>query len=114
MNNDLLIIPTDNFTKEYKRLAKKYPSIKTDLKLLVNDMRINPSQGVDLGHGIKKIRLAIKSKGKGKSGGARVISLNLFAEIELQKIILVAIFDKSENESISITVIKRIISESGF
>ena len=62
------------FDKEAKRLGKKYPSLKKDLIALGNGLLENPLLGVDLGNGFRKIRLAIASKGKGKSHGARVIT----------------------------------------
>ena len=55
-----------------KRLAKKYPSFKDDLKVFSDSLQGKPLQGDELTPGIRKIRMAIKSKGKGKSGGARV------------------------------------------
>lgn len=62
------------FDKQAKRLAKKYPSLKNDLSALVKTLADAPEQGVALGNGFYKIRLSITSKGKGKSGGARVIN----------------------------------------
>ena len=86
------------FEKELKRLSKKYPSLKSDFSLLLNSLKENPSQGVALGHDCYKIRMAISSKGKGKSGGARLISC---FKIVHQTVYLLTIFDKSEQESIS-------------
>ena len=65
---------TNNFIKELKPLAKKYRSLKTDLLALNESLRQSPIQGVSFGQGCYKIRLQISSKGKGKSGGARVIT----------------------------------------
>lgn len=64
----------DNFKKEAKKLLKKYVSLKTELAELFLELEINPSKGTPLGNNIYKIRLAITSKNKGKSGGARLIS----------------------------------------
>jgi mRNA-degrading endonuclease RelE of RelBE toxin-antitoxin system len=63
-----------NFEKEAKRLAKKFPSLKKDLLLLIESLEITPKQGEPLGNDFYKVRLAIASKGKGKSGGGRVIT----------------------------------------
>jgi mRNA-degrading endonuclease RelE of RelBE toxin-antitoxin system len=68
------IVPTPNFKKEAKRLKRKYPSLKNDLDALGNMLLISPTSGVHLGNGVHKIRMAIKSKGKGKRGGARVLT----------------------------------------
>jgi mRNA-degrading endonuclease RelE of RelBE toxin-antitoxin system len=62
------------FDKQAKRLAKKYPSLKKDLAELIKKLADDPEQGISLGNGFYKVRLAIASKSKGKSGGARVIT----------------------------------------
>jgi mRNA-degrading endonuclease RelE of RelBE toxin-antitoxin system len=62
------------FDKQAKRLSKKYPSFKRDLATLIDKLSEEPKQGTALGNNFYKIRLAIASKGKGKSGGTRVIT----------------------------------------
>ena len=69
----------------------------------------NPLEGVDLGAGVRKIRMAIKSKGRGKSGGARVITLNLHMDEETRKVTMLTVYDKSEKESISDAEISRLM-----
>lgn len=63
-----------DFDKEFKRLCKKYSSLKADLSALGKSLSENPDQGTSLGKGVRKVRMAIASKGKGKSHGARVIT----------------------------------------
>jgi len=92
------VVYTDNFERELKRLAKKYPSIKNDLESLIDDLEENPSQGTSIGRDCYKIRLAIASKGKGKSGGARVIT-HVYVAGKL--VYLLSIYDKSDKENIS-------------
>ena len=41
---------------------------------MIDDLEQNPLLGTDLGDGLRKVRMKITSKGKGKSGGARVIT----------------------------------------
>lgn len=65
---------TDNFKKEAKRLVKKYRSLKTEIASLISELEENPTKGTPLGNDIYKIRVAVKSKRKGKSGGVRVLS----------------------------------------
>jgi mRNA-degrading endonuclease RelE of RelBE toxin-antitoxin system len=65
---------TANFSKELKTLAKKYRSLQADLAQLITALEENPELGTPIGHGCYKIRLAIKSKGRGKSTGGRVIT----------------------------------------
>ena len=99
------IIFTFDFERNFKRLAKKYHSLKSDLLELINELRENPFVGESLGNNNYKIRLAIKSKGKGKSGGARIITYVLVRDNEVY---LVMIYDKSERSSVSIEEIKRV------
>jgi mRNA-degrading endonuclease RelE of RelBE toxin-antitoxin system len=87
-----------NFEKDFKRLAKKYPSLKSDLLQLIHSLKTDPTQGFSLGNSCYKIRMAIKSKGKGKSGGSRVIT---YLKIQESTIYLLTIFDKSEQDNIS-------------
>ena len=68
---------TQEFRKQAKRLAKKYRSLADDLQAFVDELFQNPNMGKDLGSGVRKIRMAVKSKGKGKSGGMRVITFNV-------------------------------------
>ena len=68
------LLTTSKFDKELKRLAKKYPSLKKEFSTLIFSLKENPTQGTSIGNNCYKIRLAIASKRKGKSGGARVIT----------------------------------------
>ncbi|MBR1785130.1 MAG: addiction module toxin RelE [Bacteroidales bacterium] len=89
------------FERELRRLAKRYRSIKDDYAQLLQDLQANPSKGVDMGDGIRKVRMAISSKGKGKSAGARVITYNVITRAEEGRVVLVTIYDKSELGSIT-------------
>ena len=95
------IILNNSFLKEVKRLAKKYYSFKEDLEALQNELKINPYSGVDLGNGLRKVRMAIKSKGRGKSHGARIITYILLISEDESEINLLTIYDKAERENIS-------------
>ena len=72
MNCKIYTFPS--FEREAKRLNKRYKSFKSDLKELMNELSSSPSLGADLGGGLRKVRMAIKSKGTAKSGGARIIT----------------------------------------
>lgn len=72
MNFEVLTLP--DFEKSAKILYKKYRSIRADIDNLITSLEENPFQGDELTPGIRKIRMAITSKGRGKSGGARVIT----------------------------------------
>lgn len=99
---------TDNFKKEAKRLTKKYPSLKTELAELFSELEENPTTGTPLGNDIYKIRLAIASKNKGKSGGARVLS---FVKVTLTTVLLFSIYNKGEVDSLSENEIKELIKD---
>lgn len=92
------IVNTSEFQKEIKHLAKKYPSLHNDFANFLKELSQNPFQGTSLGKNFYKVRLAIASKGKGKSGGARVITYLL---ITAQTVLLISIYDKSEKATIS-------------
>ncbi|MEO5673998.1 MAG: addiction module toxin RelE [Chitinophagales bacterium] len=92
------VIASENFKSEFKRLHKKYPSLKNDVNSLIIALETNPGLGSLLGKACYKIRLAIKSKGTGKSGDGRVISL---VRIRKEEVTLLSIYDKSEKETIS-------------
>lgn len=102
---------SDEFRRHFKRLAKKYPSLVNDYDLFKNELHKNPFQGVDLGGGTRKVRMSIASKGKGKRGGARVITFNLVQhEDETIEITLLTIYDKGEISSVTDKYIKWLIS----
>jgi len=96
------------FDRQLKRLLKKYPSLKSELIELVATLKNNPVYGSDLGNNCYKIRLAIASKGKGKSGGARVIT---HFYISGDSVILLSIYDKSEQSSISEKLILELLKQ---
>jgi len=95
MNCKILSIPP--FDKQLKRLIKKYPSLKKEYITLLDELENAPKKGTDIGKNCYKIRLAIKSKGKGKSGGARVITNFL---VKNNIVYMLSIYDKSEKENL--------------
>ncbi|SDE32545.1 mRNA-degrading endonuclease RelE, toxin component of the RelBE toxin-antitoxin system [Mucilaginibacter pineti] len=92
------ILLTPSFERELKKLSKKYLSLKGDLSVLLTLLKEDPTTGKSLGNDCYKIRLAISSKNKGKSGGARVIT---YVKIVDEVIYLISIYDKSDTDSIS-------------
>lgn len=100
---------SQRFRREIKQLGKHYPSIKSDLQRLANDLLINPYAGVDLGRGRRKVRVAIASKNKGKSGGARVITLNCLVEDGV--LVLLSIYDKQRRASVTPEEVEQYVSE---
>jgi len=100
------IIPIDKFKKEAKRLIRKYPSLKNELSELSLLLSTNPTAGTPLGNVSYKIRVAIKSKGTGKSGGARVIT---YVITENKEVYLLTIYDKADLDTIDDKTLKKII-----
>jgi mRNA-degrading endonuclease RelE of RelBE toxin-antitoxin system len=92
------VVPIPPFDRQLKRLSKKYPSLKQEYFELIESLEENPEQGTNLGNNCYKIRFAIESKGKGKSGGARVITNFVIADATVY---LLSIYDKSDKENIT-------------
>ncbi len=106
MKPQITTIP--KFDNQAKSLAKRYPSLKNDLKKLSDKLTNNPESGTLLFDDVYKIRMAIRSKNKGKSGGARVIYFNIFAQRkDRNEIVLLSIYDKGHQESISDSEIRK-------
>ena len=109
------IITTDNFRREAKKLIKKYRSLRDELQQLSEELEENPKLGTLITENVYKIRLAVKSKGKGKSGGLRIIT---YVDVEIQEIdedntnvYLLSIYDKSDYENISDKQLKSLIDD---
>ena len=105
------IVLADEFKRQFKRLAKKYPSLTDDFITFKKELTDSPLQGTDLGGGTRKVRMAIASKGKGKSGGARVITYNLQQTSNAVLVTLMSIYDKSEIDNVSDAYLRQLVSE---
>ena len=101
---------SERFFRELKRLSKKYPSLKKDMEGLKAELLMNPVLGTPLGRDCYKIRLAISSKGQGKSGGGRVITC---VKVERDNVYLLTIYDKSEKDDLAVNELKKILEEEG-
>ena len=106
------LIPSEEFSRQFKQLAKKYKSLGEDYKVLKDELLKNPLQGDDLGGGVRKIRMTISSKGKGKSGGARVLTLNVLVSNDTN-VTLLTIYDKGEIDNVSDQYIKWLVKQYG-
>ncbi len=99
------------FLKAIKKLSKKYRNIANDYEKLIDELEQNPFQGSDLGGGVRKIRMAISDKNRGKSGGARVITFTLSIDETSGEVTLLYIYDKEEMDSISAEKIKELLED---
>ena len=97
---------TTEFEKALKRLGKKYKSLKSDFENFLNELEQNPLMGDEIFPNCRKARIAIKSKGKGKSGGGRII---FYIEIVDENIVLLYAYDKSEIENVQTAFIEHIL-----
>lgn len=104
------VILTPDFKRLFKRLSKKYSSINDDLRDLISILELKPETGISLGYGIFKIRMAIRSKGKGKSGGARIITYLISKDREIY---LVHIYDKNQLENLTRDQIMILLKNAG-
>ncbi len=113
------IILVDDFKRDAKKLLKKFVSLKDELLALQTELLENPRIGTLIHENIYKIRLAVKSKGKGKSGGLRVISYVIEVEMQVEEnereqeisVFLLSIYDKSEMENISNKALQSLIDD---
>jgi mRNA-degrading endonuclease RelE of RelBE toxin-antitoxin system len=94
------------FEKSLKKLTKKYSSLKVEYINLIQSLKENPEQGKSLGKSCYKIRIAIKSKGKGKSGGARVITNYVVAD---DTVFLLSIYDKTDKDNLTDKELKELL-----
>lgn len=111
MNYSILTLP--DFDKEIKRLSKKYPSLKQDFANFLKELRSNPHAGIELAPGLRKVRMAIKSKGKGKSHGARIITFEMIINDNDGVLYLIYIYDKKEISSVKKEVLIQMLTDYG-
>ncbi|MCF8309658.1 MAG: type II toxin-antitoxin system RelE/ParE family toxin [Bacteroidales bacterium] len=99
---------TENFEREAKKLIKKYKSLKDEIDELIDSLQQKPFEGIHLGNNVYKIRLKVKSKGKGKRGGARVITK---VKIVDEMVYLFSIYSKGEKDDISDSEIQDLLKD---
>lgn len=105
------VIATKSFIRSAKSIARKYRSFNADYQKFVAELSENTAMGVDLGGGFRKVRMAISSKGKGKSGGCRVITFDMLEKNGC--LYLIYAYDKSDYDNVEMAVIKEIVAEMG-
>lgn len=109
---EIKIFIGSEFKSQFKRLAKKYISLKKDLITFQQDLLQNPELGTELFPNVRKVRIAITAKGKGKRGGGRIITYRLDKQADnVCEITLLTIYDKSEIENVSNEFIKYLLSQ---
>ena len=102
----------DEFARGAKALRKKYASFESDYETFLDELEKNPFSGEPLGKHTYKNRMAIASKGKGKSGGARVITYNVQQKADDEVLItLMTIYDKSDIDNVSDSYLRSLVQE---
>lgn len=101
---------SEEFRVAFKQLKKRHKSLADDFEQLLASLLLNPMQGVELEGGARKIRLAITSKGRGKSGGARVI---IRVRIVLDELQLLYIYDKADFDNINDAFLRDVMRRMG-
>lgn len=109
----VIVETSKSFNREVKRFARHYASFLHDLRNFEEELKQNPQLGTDLGNNIRKIRMQVTSKGKGKSGGMRVISVNVYASVTETTINLLYIYDKKEKSTIKKQEIVALMRQNG-
>lgn len=99
------------FKRNFKKLQKRYRKIDNDLEKLIEELEENPYIGTDLGNNLRKIRMAISDKGRGKSHGARVITYTVEVDEESGTVTLLAIYDKKDKATITENEIQALLDE---
>lgn len=94
-------------------MAKRYRGLVEDYENFLVSLEANPLQGTEIAPNIRKIRMAITAKGRGKSGGARVITCNALVSEQEGKIYLLLIYDKADASNIKMNAVKEIVKELG-
>ena len=80
--------------------------MKADYLAFLDELEKNPTMGDEIFPNCRKARIIIKSRGKGKRGGGRVI---FYFEVVEDKITLLYIYDKSEMENVQTAFIEHIL-----
>lgn len=109
----MIIETSPRFDRELKSLASHYHSVKQDFKNFLESLEKNPLQGSSLGKGIRKVRMTISDKERGKSGGARVLTYTALLAEDEGKLLLLTIYDKSSRSTMTDKEIKSLIKQCG-
>lgn len=102
---------TPVFEKSAKALSKRHRSFKKDLDELIDLLAESPFQGIELTPGLRKIRMSISSKGRGKSGGARVITYTVLTDVCSGKVYLLDVYDKADHSTVDVVLLRRLIAD---
>jgi mRNA-degrading endonuclease RelE of RelBE toxin-antitoxin system len=106
------VVPAESFQACVKQLKKRYQSIAEDLKVAIRSLQADPAIGnvIPNGEGARKLRVRNSSANKGKSGCFRLIYL--VQEVPRQRIVLLFVYSKSDQEDVELAELRRLIATS--
>ena len=99
---------SSDFQRAFKQLTKRYRSLPNDFGRVLSSLKENPYQGDELYDGMRKVRIAFTSKGRGKRGGGRII---IRLTIEDTCLSFLYIYDKADMGNVSDAYLDDIIIE---
>lgn len=98
------------FKRALKGLARRYPAVLDEIERLITRLEADERPGdkiPNVGYDVYKVRLKNPSAGRGKRGGFRVVYYVQMAD----RVILLTIYAKSQQEDISVEQIRRVIAD---
>jgi len=107
------IYTTTEFERSLKKLSKRYASMKEDYIRFLSELKVNPLMGTEIKYGLRKVRMAITSKQKGKRGGARVITHTVIYNTTDADVTLLQMYDKSDRANITDNELKALLKNNG-
>lgn len=102
----------DTFLKRVKALRKKYPNVSRDVDPIIDQLEVGETPGDQLQNFdpyiVYKVRVPNRDAQRGKSGGYRV----LYYLHTVEKIYLIYIYSKSEQDDVPDSLILAIIKDA--
>jgi mRNA-degrading endonuclease RelE of RelBE toxin-antitoxin system len=107
----ILVIALPVFTQNTRRLKKKYRSILQDIEPTIAQLESGETPGdqvMGIGYPVFKVRVKNSDAQRGKSGGYRI----LYYLKTPDRILLLTLYSKSEQDDIAAEDLRKIIEES--
>ena len=103
------VVLTRSFKRSIKRLAKRFPYVKADVRTAIQTLLQSPNLGVRIpgGSGVRKLRVRNTNLGKGKSSGYRL--LYYAASQPVSVIYLLLLYAKSDRDDVTMRELKRLL-----
>jgi len=105
------VVYATSFKRSLKKLEKRYPHVKDDVRAEIRELLQSPRKGVVVrsGTGVRKTRMRNTDLTKGKSGGYRLL---YYVEDEPVPIIyLLLLYAKSDQDDVTRSELRRLLDE---